>query len=322
MVRIQIVTKKGKFDDVLRKIRKRHDLTINSANYILNEIYLTPKVDNIQFPKNIDLKDALQRMRGVEHVAVIDPYLNNKNTELTDAFATNNCKFILDIDSTLTRSGSRAIHHTIRPILQNMVDRGIWIYVATGRSLSDLTNLIQQYGQLIQPYSIAENGGLILGFPPRGYLELGSKDEPRKVLKYLQSHYRIKEDMKQGERITEVIFLQSDVSEDQFDEAIKATKAKVALHKSQNSYHVSAKNVNKGSSILELADRMNWGNIYKIAVGDSQLDVPMFNVCDYSFAPKNCDKYARKACSQVVDGSYEKCLAKIWDLILKTEQIR
>lgn len=198
-----------------------------------------------------------------------------------------------------------------------MEDRGIWVYAATGRSLYDLTNLIRKNS--IQSNSIAENGGIILGFTETGYLEWGNKDEPRKVLQYLKSKYKKKEDMKQGERITEVIFLQKDVTEDQLNEAIETTDAKVKIHKSQNSYHISAKNIDKGSAILELANRMKWGNSYKIAVGDSQLDVPMFEVCEYSFAPKNCDKHARSACSQLLCSRYEKCLEEIYDLIEKSD---
>ena len=170
----------------------------------------------------------------------------------------------------------------------------------------------------IQKTSIAENGGIILGFMLEGYAEVGDKTEPNKVLDYLQKKYKIKEDMKQGERITEVIFLQSDVSSKQLNEAIKKTGAKVSIHKSQNSYHVSKKGVDKGSAILELGKRLKWGNAYKIAVGDSQMDVPMFDACDYSFAPKNADDSARDACTQVLDGNYEEAIARLHELIQKS----
>ena len=149
-------------------------------------------------------------------------------------------------------------------------------------------------------------------------IEFGDKTEPNKILKYLQKKYQIKEDMKQGERVTEIIFLQSDVTQANIDEAIKATGAKISIHQSQNSYHISKQDVNKGSAILELANRLKWNNSYKIAVGDSQMDVPMFNACDYSYAPKNADKYARESCTEVLDGNYEKAIQIIHDLILKS----
>lgn len=315
MVHVRVEPAKGRFDDVLGKLRRRK-LAIASANRQLDEIFLSISGSGERSQKFRDLKETLQRMRGVKDVQVIRRYVSAKDAKLQDAFAANDFHMILDVDSTITRGGAGTVHPSIPPILQELKDRGVWIYVATGRSSSDLINLIRRYP--IQPNSIAENGGIILGFVESGYIEHGNKDEPMKVLKHVKRKYGTREDMDQGERITEVIFLQKDITKDHLDKAIKDTKAKVAVHKSQNSYHISAVSINKGSAILELADRMNWGNSYKIAVGDSQLDVPMFEVCDYSFAPRNCDKYARDACNQVLDGNYEKCLTDIYNMIIKS----
>ena len=316
MVYVYIETKKEKFDDVLVKVRN-HKFIIASANKTFSEIYLNLQGIGERSKKFIIIKDVLKRMRGVETVTVIRGFIEARNAKLKDAYATNNCRFILDIDSTITRGGAGTIHPSIPPILKKMQDRGIWVYVATGRSLNDLINIIKQIP--IQINSIAENGGIIFGFAEIGYVEWGNKDEPRKVLEYLQTHYQIKEDMKQGERITEVIFLKTDVTEYLLNDAIKETKAKVSIHRSQNSYHISAKNIDKGSAVLELANRMKWGNSYTIAVGDSELDVPMFDACDYSYAPKNSDEHAKSSCSELLSSRYEKCLAEIYDLIVKSD---
>ena len=315
VVHVRVEPAKGRFGEVLGKLRRR-EFAVTSANKQLGEIFLNIYGIGERSQKFKDLKESLRRMRGVNDLQVIKGYVSARNAKLRDAFATNDCHIILDVDSTITRGRTGTIHPAITPILQKLKDRGIWIYAATGRSSSDLANLISRYP--IQQSSIAENGGIILGFGQYGYIEHGSKSEPMKVLEYVKRKYGVKEDMDQGERITEVIFLQKDIAEDRLNKAIKDTKARVAVHKSQNSYHISAKNIDKGSAVLELADRMRWGNSYKIAVGDSQLDVPMFEVCDYSFAPKNCDKHARDACSQVLGGSYERCLADIYDMIAKS----
>lgn len=81
---------------------------------------------------------------------------------------------------------------------------------------------------------------------------------------------------------------------------------------------MSKKGVDKGSAILELGKRLKWGNAYKIAVGDSQMDVSMFEACDYSFAPKNADDSARDACTEALDGNYEEGIAKLHELIQKS----
>ncbi len=294
----------------------KHDIIITSANETFDEIIINLIETSNRSKKYKSIRDIIMGMRYVESITPIE-IPKHKNTKSTRLFATNNIRLILDVDSTITRRAG-IIHHSIPPILKKIQDKGIWIYIATGRSIESLSEIIRQ-NPTIQRNSIAENGGIILGFTHDGYLEWGNKEEPRKVLEYLQKHYTIKEDMEQGERITEVIFLQDDVTEDQIKRAIKSTKAKVAVHKSQNSYHISAKDIDKGSAILKLADKMKWGTSYKIAVGDSQLDVPMFKACEYSFAPKNSDEHAKAACSKILHGSYEKCLKEIYEIIEKSQ---
>ncbi len=315
MVDLFISTKKDKFDYVLGKIRKKK-YVVATANRTLNEIFLN--FNNLK-PCSKEfktIKEQIVKMRGVETIAVVKGHIKAKNATMNEAISTNHCRLIFDIDSTLTRGGAGTIHPSIPPILQDIEDRGIWVYAATGRSVYDLIQIVN--ANPIQMTSIAENGGIILGFSSEGYIEHGSKTEPNKVLDHLQKKYKIKEDMKQGERITEVIFLQKDVSEDQLNEAIEAKKARVTIHHSQNSYHISAKDIDKGSAVLELGKRLKWGNAYKIAVGDSQMDVAMFNACDYSFAPKNGDDFAKEACVEILNGNYEQAIANLYDLIIKS----
>lgn len=57
-------------------------------------------------------------MHGVDTVKIIRGFIDVKNTTLRDAFATNDYRFILDIDSTITRGGAGTIHPSIPPILK------------------------------------------------------------------------------------------------------------------------------------------------------------------------------------------------------------
>ncbi len=315
MVDLFIFLKKGEFDDVLEKIRKKK-FVIATANRKLNEIFLNFSDLKPHSKKFKKIKCIVEKMRGVEYVEVVKGHLKAKNTNMKKSLSNNTCRLIFDIDSTITRGDVSIIHPSIPLIFQKIEDKGIWIYVATGRSVYSLTQIIRN--NPIQKTSIAENGGIILGFTPEGYLEHGSKTEPNKILTYLQEKYKIKEEMKQEERITEIIFLQSDVSMNQIQEAEKATNAKITVHKSQNSYHISKTNVSKGSAILELSRRLKWGNSFKIAVGDSQMDVPMFDACDYSFAPKNADIFAKESCNEVLNGNYEQAIKILYELIIKS----
>ena len=315
MTDLFISTKKGKFDDVIRNIRKKK-YVVATANSKMNEIILnldTLKPRSDEFKK---IKTIVAKMRGVESVEIIKSYLKAKNTSLEESLSRNRCRLILDVDSTITRGGIGIIESSIPTLLQSIEDKGIWIYIATGRSVYDLIQMVQNIP--VQKTSIAENGGIILGFATDGYIEVGNKTEPNKILRYLQEKYQVKEDMRQGERITEVILLQSEVTAAQIKKAEKTTKAKISIHQSQNSFHISKSGVDKGTAITELARRLKWGNAFKIAVGDSQMDVAMFNACDYSFAPKNADDSAKEACTEVLDANYEKAITILHDRFLKT----
>ncbi len=76
--------------------------------------------------------------------------------------------------------------------------------------------------------------------------------------------------------------------------------------------------MNKGSAILELGKRLRWGNAFKIAIGDSQMDVSMFEACDYSFAPENADDFAKESCTEVLVGNYEKAITNLHNLIMNS----
>ncbi len=179
--------------------------------------------------------------------------------------------------------------------------------------MPDLSNLIQKYP--VENYAIAENGGIFLGFGSKGYFEFGEKKEPNKVLEYLQTKHSIPEDMKQGIRLTEVIFLQKDVPLKRLNAAIKSTKAKVSIHPSKNSYHLSKTGINKGTAMLELCKLLHFNNRMVIAVGDADMDIPMLQKADYGFAVGNASPGAKKAAKKVLKGKFEKGIEEIFTLI-------
>ncbi|MGI0064337.1 MAG: HAD family hydrolase [Nitrosopumilaceae archaeon] len=297
--------------EAVTKILEKVKLTImlTSRNSVI--------IVNVQNSKD---KKELQKIikkfsKQIIRSTPVKNYLNVDDVDLRESLRTNKCRFVFDVDSTLTQGDPGTLHPKIETILNKMNEKGIRIYFATGRSMPDLTQLIKNYP--IEKYSIAENGGLILGFPPDNYLEFGNKREPVKVLEYLQTNYQINEDMKQGERFTEVLFLQKDVTINQITEAIKKTKARVSVHPSKNSYHISSHGINKGTAILEVGKRLHWGNVLVIAVGDADMDIPMFEKADYSFAVGNASEGAKKAAKKILNGKFEKGIEEIYELIKK-----
>ncbi len=310
ILHVFIVLESGKEKRALKAIKSMNHVQITAHNS--NEIVV--KLDNPpqNKSKQTQIKNSFTKIPGVLQASLVPPYLAVKNAKRDEAFRTNKCGIFFDIDSTLTQGAPGTIHPKIKKILQQIQDRGIWIFFATGRSMPDVINLITNYPA--ESHAIAENGGLILGFGKNGYMEFGNRDEPDKVLNHLKTKYRIPEDMRQGIRLTEVIFLQRDVSRKHLDSAIKHSNAKVDVHPSTNSYHISQTKINKGTAMLKLCELLHF-NRFIIAVGDADMDIPMFEKADYSFAVGNASPNAKNAANQVLDGEFEKGIEEIYNLI-------
>lgn len=308
-MRIYMAITSKKESSIIRKIKseKLGDISVSD----LGQIIVTN--NRITKSKEVQLVKKLENIEGVLDVVLINPHLKMKDVLTSEAFRSNQCIFFFDIDSTLTQGIPGTIHPKIEPIFQKMKNKGIHILFATGRSMPDLCEIIKEYP--VSKYAIAENGGIILGFGRKSYYEFGHRAEPAKVLTYLQRKYQTREDMEQDIRLTEVIFLQSDVTRKQLNEAINKEDASVEIHASANAYHISEKGINKGTAMIELCKRAHLGDRMIISVGDSDMDIPMLEKAGYSFAVGNASPGAKKAAKKVLKGKFEKGIDEIFQLI-------
>ena len=161
---------------------------------------------------------------------------------------------------------------------------------------------------------IAENGGIMILALPSERIKLGDRSDPDEVLHYMKVNCRrVREDVSQPMQITERIF-RKNVPESKFKEYVKMSKANVDVLSSKTSYHVTMRGVNKGSALEKLKAHLEFGE-YDVAVGvgDSDLDVPMFEKSDWSFAVHNASRRAKKTATTVLEGSYGDGVAEIYD---------
>ncbi|MDA7940986.1 MAG: Cof-type HAD-IIB family hydrolase [Nitrosopumilus sp.] len=300
---IHIKTGRSKDEEVLKQVKEYGRITSRRGKEIILE----------SEGKLKKLLDELGKIKGVTDVYHIKPHLKKKGTKIKEAFRLNRCVLVFDVDSTLTRGSPGTIHPKIKPIFDSIRARGIWIFIATGRSMSDAINLSQEYGRA--GYAIAENGGIITGFGKAGYHKFGDKKEPKKILEYLREKYRVREDMDQDIRITEVIFKKKDVSMKKIREAKNSTKVDVDIHASKNAYHISKHAINKGTAMLWLVEKLDIGDQLVIAVGDADMDIPMFKLAGYSYAVGNASNNAKKAAKSVLKGKYEKSIEDLFKRI-------
>lgn len=220
-----------------------------------------------------------------------------------------------DIDGTLTR-GSGTINRKIRTTFGRMKkDGGMRIYFASGRSMPRLEKDMTSFQT--EPYGIAENGGIIIGLGSQE--TLGDRTQPDILNSYIRKNCRkVREDIDQDFRKTERIYLQESVSRKQMNEYVRRSKAKVDIHPSKNSYHVSAKGINKGSAIEKFATEMRFGpDDFVVAVGDADMDVPMLQASDLGFAVGNASQAVISEADIALTGEHEKGIAEMYDELLR-----
>lgn len=231
--------------------------------------------------------------------------------EFGDTTLSNALHFFLDIDSVLAK-GSPVILKNVGRVLRRMVQDGHRIYLVSSRSADQVRADIKALG--VMPYGVAENGGIIVFPSLADRIKLGDRSEPDEVLHYMKINCRrVIEDVSQPMQITERIF-RKDVPEAKFREYVERSKADVDVLSSKTSYHVAKRGVDKGSALERLKARLDF-NEYNVAVGvgDSDLDVAMFEKSDWSFAVNSPSRRAKKAATMILKGSYGDGIAEICD---------
>lgn len=226
--------------------------------------------------------------------------------------------FFFDIDSTLT-SGNAVIQNRAHNTIRKMIHDGHRIYLASGRHSEDVRIDTKSIGA--ERFGIAENGG-ILTTPSKDTL-LGDRTEPDKVMHYMKrNRIGAREDIPSGIRLTERIYY-NDMPEAEFIKHVKKSGAKIEVLASKTSYHVAKRGVNKGTALEKLrSDLMLSEHDIVVSVGDSDLDVPMFKVSDWSFAVNNASPRAKKSAKIVLDGDYSYGVAEMYDRWLASPDIR
>ena len=217
--------------------------------------------------------------------------------------------FFFDIDSTLT-SGNAVIQNEAHNTIKKMIRDGHRIYLASGRHAEDVRTDTKSIGA--ERFGIAENGGVLT--TPNENLRLGDRTEPDKLMYYMKRNRTgVREDIPSGIRLTERIYY-NDMPESEFMKHVKKSGAKVEVLASKTSYHVAKRGVNKGTAVEKLrSDLLLSEHDIVVSVGDSDLDVPMFKVSDWSFAVNNATPRAKKSAKIVLAGDYSYGVAEMYD---------
>ena len=302
-------------NELMKKISKFQDNSnIHDAGNNLVVHLNDPLMSNDK--KKIKKIEKKYKMPGIKTI------VSSTVKEDGEGFLTNvkhkNLHCFFDIDSTLTNSNG-VINNRIRKIFEKMKnEHNMRIYFASGRNIPQILKDMEDFDT--EPYGIAENGGVIIGLGNKGELLFGNRKEPDILDEYLKYYCpKIKEDIKQGFRKTERIYLQiPEVTRKQLSKYVQKSNAKVEVQISKNSYHVSKKNVNKGTAIEKFTTEMQFGpNDIIIAVGDADMDVSMIKNAQVGFAVGNASSMAIKAADIPLTNEHDKGIQEMYAKLLE-----
>ena len=297
---IASIKRKRKFKQYIKHIQRYHDPEAKVYSVLIthNKFYLSVN-------QREELVDYLKRVDHVKQVEVIQTIAE----KFAENYADRDCRFFFDIDSTLTPGPPGILSKMTRPLIELLKSKEHWVHFATGRRDSDLQEIIKQLET--EPEGIAENGGIIILSESRD-MPFGHREEPDKAFLCLREKYgaRVKQDRKQGSRRTERIIL-NNLTEQEYERCTK--KYRVDILASQSSYHIVEKNINKGTALRKLIQMRQWDNDFIIGVGDSDLDIPLFDEANESFAVGNSSPLVKEMATHVLRNNFEQGVKEMID---------
>ena len=286
---------------------------IDKKNILLLEyekpLYDNNKIIKARIKKNLTAISTINSSKFVvsntKKYGIKNNMAKNKKNKIRHIF--------FDIDSTLTHTGISSLNRNVKDMFLKFMDYNCTLYFCTGRAYQDVKKLIKMYNT--SNYAIAENGGLIIGssLPSEKY---GDRTEPDKLLNYMSNeNIKFKLDPAQQSRKTEHVLKKSSISINRLSAAIKKSKLSVEIHASKNTYHITKKGINKGTALEYLAseNELGLGSQHEIiAIGDSDLDIPMFKFADTSYAVKNADSNVKKNAKYRLKNNAPKAIEELY----------
>ena len=193
--------------------------------------------------------------------------------------------FAVDIDGTITLNGWGKIHLEALSRLRFLTDGGHNVILVTGRSSVE-GYLLSIFGGLTH-LSVGENGGAITFGDTIQHKLIGKKGECIHALATIQS--KLNAEVKEKPvfpRMTEVV-LERTFDIEKAKKIVDDENLNVQLADSGYAFHINSKGVNKGTGFLEALKILDADLDDCIAIGDSETDIPLFEIIKNSIAVSN-----------------------------------
>jgi phosphoglycolate phosphatase len=191
-------------------------------------------------------------------------------------------------------------------------DMGLRVIYVTGRSSVEAF-VLAVFGGTTH-LSVGENGGVITT-APNNHILLARKENCLKGYEVLRHNIERVQMKPVFNRLTEVVLARTfDLREGA--KVFVENGLDLTLSDSKYAYHINEKGVDKGSGLLKALEMLNLDAQETAAIGDSETDLPLFEICGSSVALNHSDVSVKAKAKHVVSGRAGKGLVDAINLVM------
>lgn len=219
--------------------------------------------------------------------------------------------FAVDIDGTLTENGAGVIDLAALAKLRYLERLGYNVIYVTGRSSVE-AYVLSVFGGTTR-IAVGENGGAIT-FAPQEHKLLASREKCMEGYELLKKSIDGVQAKPVFPRMTEVVLLRMfDLKEGQ--KILDERGLSLYLSDSKYAFHINEKGVDKAYGLKEALKMLKADPEEAVAIGDSETDVPMYDMCGCSIALGHSEESVKKKADHVVSGREGAGLAEAVDYV-------
>jgi phosphoglycolate phosphatase (TIGR01487 family) len=219
--------------------------------------------------------------------------------------------FAVDIDGTLTENGGGMVHLAALAKLRYLEKMGYNVIYVTGRSSIE-AYVLAVFGGTTR-IAIGENGGVITTAPQEHRL-LASKEKCMRGYEVLKNNLNGVKIKPVFPRMTEVVLLRTfELKEGQ--KILDEYHLPLYLSDSKYAFHINEKGIDKAYGLKEALAVLSVEPNQVVAIGDSETDVSMYDICGYSIALDHADDNVKAQADHVVAGREGAGLVEAIDFV-------
>lgn len=217
----------------------------------------------------------------------------------------------MDIDGTLTENGGGVVNLAALSKLRHLEKLGYNVIYVTGRSSIE-AYVLAVFGGTTR-IAVGENGGAIT-LAPQEHKLLANKDKCVEGFEVLRKNLDGVQIKPVFPRLTEVVMMRTfDLKQGQ--KILDENHLDLYLSDSKYAYHINERGMDKAFGLKEALKIIKAEPEEAIAIGDSETDIPMYDICGCSIALGHAEDDVKARATHVVRGREGAGLVEAIDLV-------